>query len=92
MVARRVMTEAWSVSCSRDGAAEHGVPGTPEERVRHSVLTVSSAVFDYPILHYVGDTVPARQIVMRQNDVAALKERFLDASKRRRQPEVQNHH
>jgi DNA-binding transcriptional LysR family regulator len=72
LVARRVMNDAWSVYCSRDYATENGVPGSPEDLARHSVLTISSAVFDYPIAHYIEDTVPARQIVMRQNDIAAL--------------------
>lgn len=72
LVARRLMTDAWSVYCSADYAAEHGVPQTPEDLARHLVLTVSPAAFDYPLFHYIDETVPDRQIVMRHSDVAAL--------------------
>ncbi|MBI1417874.1 MAG: LysR family transcriptional regulator [Limimaricola sp.] len=72
LVIRRLLTDSWAVYCSADYAAAHGVPRTPEEFAQHSVLTVSDAFKDLPIVRWVEEVVPDSNIVMRHHDAPGL--------------------
>jgi DNA-binding transcriptional LysR family regulator len=72
LVMRRLMTDGWSVYCSRDYAASQDVPRAPEELASHAIITVSPTVHDFPIVHWFEDAMPSGCIVMRHYDIAGL--------------------
>ena len=72
LVMRRLMTDGWSVYCSPDYAVRHDVPRTPEALARHAIITVSSTVHNFPIVHWFEDAMPSSCIVMRHYDIGGL--------------------
>ncbi len=72
LVMRRLMTDGWSVYCSRDYAAAHGVPQTPADLAHHSVLTFFDTHDDLPIVRWMAGAVPEACIVLRPQDIPGL--------------------
>lgn len=72
LVIRRLMMDGWSVYCSPEYAARHDVPRTPADLAGHSIVTVSTTVHDFPIVHWFETAVPSGCIVMRNYDIVGL--------------------
>jgi DNA-binding transcriptional LysR family regulator len=72
LVARRVLTDGWSVWCSRDYAAARGKPERTEDLGQHPVVTLSKDFGKAPFAEWLDDTVPEKGIVMRAHDVPGL--------------------
>ncbi len=72
LVMRRLLTDSWSVYCSPDYAAAHGVPRTPEDFAQNAVITVTDAFDHLPIVRWLEQVVPDSHIVMRHHDVPGL--------------------
>jgi DNA-binding transcriptional LysR family regulator len=72
LVARRVLTDGWSVWCSRDYAAARGRPKGAEDLGRHPVVTLSKDFGKAPFTEWLDDIVPEQGIVMRAHDVPGL--------------------
>lgn len=72
VVARRVLTDRWSVWCSRDYAAARGKPERAADFGGHQVVTLSRDFGKAPFTEWLDDTVPEHAIVMRAHDVPGL--------------------
>lgn len=72
LVARRVLTERWSVYCSHAYAAAHGTPGCGEELALHSVIGLTKAYRDAPLAHWMDSAVPEAAVVVRHHDIPGL--------------------
>lgn len=72
LVARRVLMDGWSVYCSRDYAARHGVPANGDELAGHAVIGLPRAYRNAPMAHWLDNAVPASAIVVRQHDIPGL--------------------
>ena len=72
LVARRVLTDGWSVWCSRDYAAARGRPERAEDLRLHPVVTLSKDFGKAPFADWLDDIVPEHGIVMRAHDVPGL--------------------
>ena len=72
LVGKRVATDIWSLYCSRDYAAAHGVPANESELKGHSFITIDPAVFSGPTMDWVAAHIPDDAVVLRQNSIAGL--------------------
>jgi DNA-binding transcriptional LysR family regulator len=72
LVARRVLTDGWSVWCSRDYAAARGRPERAEDLGRHPVVTLSKDFGSAPFAEWLEGIVPEQGIVMRAHDIPGL--------------------
>lgn len=72
LVARRVLTDGWSVWCSREYAAARGKPERAEALGQHPVVTLSRGFSKAPFGEWLDDAVPEQAIVMRAHDIPGL--------------------
>ena len=75
LVAKKLMQDEWSLYCSRDYAARHGVPETAESLRDHAVIPLSKdSPFHaaYAVLPWLESTVPESAVVLRQHDLSGL--------------------
>lgn len=72
LVARRVLTDSWSVYCSPDYFAAHGAPRSGEELKRHHVIALSKGFRDIALARWLDTTVPESAIVVRTHDIPGV--------------------
>ena len=72
LVIRRVLTDGWSVYCSRAYAERNGVPRSAEELRDHSVIGLPWRFRDVPMTRWIDDIVPETAIVLRTESIPGL--------------------
>lgn len=72
LVGRRLAVDRWSVYCSREYAAQHGIPRSAEDFHRHHVVSADGLLSRSPLIDWVEANVPPDSIVMRQNSISGL--------------------
>ena len=72
LVGKRIATDVWSLYCSRDYAAAHGIPANEAELRGHSFISIDRALFNGPTMDWVEKYIPDEAVVLRQNSIAGL--------------------
>lgn len=72
LVGRCIAKDVWSIYCSRDYMALHGVPQSSVDLARHAVITVDPKDYPGPITDWVVANVPDSAIVLRPNSISGV--------------------
>jgi DNA-binding transcriptional LysR family regulator len=72
LVGRRIAPDRWSVYCSRDYAAAHGVPKNGAELARHVLIMAEPGRYRVPIAEWVYSQVTPAEIAQFRNHVGGM--------------------
>lgn len=72
LVGRRVAEDTWSVYCSRDYAAAHGLPSSAAELAGHAFISAPDDGTDSPMLRWVRANVPEESVLLRRDSIEGL--------------------
>jgi DNA-binding transcriptional LysR family regulator len=72
LVGRRIARDSWSMYCSRDYAAAHGIPRSKEELAGHTVIGMEPGRYTSPLVDWLENTVPRSAIFLRRSSVPGL--------------------
>lgn len=72
LIAQRLPDMAWTLYCSADYAAEHGMPGGPEDLRNHAVLVYDSALEQTRWGHWLAAHADPERIAARSNSVTNM--------------------
>ena len=72
LVGKRVANDVWSLYCSRNYAAAHGVPTNVAELKKHSFISIERGLFSGPLMDWVEENIPDEAVVLRQSSIAGL--------------------
>jgi DNA-binding transcriptional LysR family regulator len=72
IVARRMPDAGWNAYCSRDYAAEHGLPQRREDFRRHSLIGMEGLMANLPQPMWLLDAAPDAAIRFRSNSLTNL--------------------
>jgi DNA-binding transcriptional LysR family regulator len=72
LVGRRIARDSWSMYCSRDYAAAHGIPRSKEELARHTVIGIEPGRYTSPLVDWLENCVPRSALFIRRSSVPGL--------------------
>lgn len=72
LVGKRIAEDGWSVYCSRDYAAAHGVPRSAAELAGHAFIGAPDDSPDSAMLRWVRANVAEEAIVLRRDSIEGL--------------------
>ena len=72
LVARRVLTDGWSVYCSHAYAKRHGAPARAEELHDHSIIGMPEKYRWLPMCRWLDEHVPKSAVVTRTESIPGL--------------------
>jgi DNA-binding transcriptional LysR family regulator len=72
LVGLRVIEDYWSLYCSRDYAARHGVPQNLDQLAGHALIGIDTHVRSRPIFEWAKENFPADEVLLRHNSVPGV--------------------
>lgn len=72
IVARKLLEVGWSVYCSEDYAAAHGIPKTREDICKHAVIGMEGPLAQLPGPRWIADAAPNTPVRFSSNSLSNL--------------------
>jgi DNA-binding transcriptional LysR family regulator len=72
LVGRRIARDSWSMYCSSDYAAAHGIPRSTNELGSHAVIGIELGRYSSPLADWLNNAVPQSAILLRRSSVRGL--------------------